>query len=80
MITVGAALIGGENGLVALLCGEGYEVERVAGRGEGRQGLRRGNLGMAERQQARQIKICRFLYILLAGGNPAAIGAAPKSL
>lgn len=30
MITVGAAHIGGGNGLIALLCGEGYEVERVA--------------------------------------------------
>ena len=34
MITVGAAHIGGESGLIALLCGEGYEVERVAERGE----------------------------------------------
>jgi uncharacterized protein YbaP (TraB family) len=34
MITVGAAHIGGENGLLALLCGQGYEVERVAERGE----------------------------------------------
>ena len=34
MITVGAAHIGGENGLIALLCGAGYEVERVAERGE----------------------------------------------
>ena len=34
MITVGAAHIGGENGLIALLCGEGYEVERVAERDE----------------------------------------------
>jgi uncharacterized protein len=33
MITVGAAHIGGKNGLLALLCGEGYEVERVAERG-----------------------------------------------
>ena len=33
MMTVGAAHIGGENGLLALLCGEGYEVERVAERG-----------------------------------------------
>jgi uncharacterized protein len=30
MITVGAAHIGGEQGLVALLCGEGYEVDRVS--------------------------------------------------
>ena len=30
MMTVGAAHIGGENGLLALLCGEGYDVERVA--------------------------------------------------
>jgi uncharacterized protein YbaP (TraB family) len=30
MITVGAAHIGGEQGLIALLCGEGYEVERVS--------------------------------------------------
>jgi uncharacterized protein YbaP (TraB family) len=29
MITVGAAHIGGHNGLLALLCGEGYVVERV---------------------------------------------------
>ena len=30
MMTVGAAHIGGENGLLALLCGQGYDVERVA--------------------------------------------------
>jgi uncharacterized protein len=30
MMTVGAAHIGGRNGLLALLCGDGYEVERVA--------------------------------------------------
>jgi len=30
MVTVGAAHIGGEKGLLALLCGEGYEVERMA--------------------------------------------------
>ena len=30
MMTVGAAHIGGEKGLLALLCGEGYDVERVA--------------------------------------------------
>ena len=34
MLTVGAAHIGGENGLLALLCGEGYDVERVGERGE----------------------------------------------
>ncbi|HYK80624.1 MAG TPA: TraB/GumN family protein [Micropepsaceae bacterium] len=33
MMTVGAAHIGGENGLLALLCGEGYDVERVADSG-----------------------------------------------
>jgi len=30
IMTVGAAHIGGEKGLLALLCGEGYDVERVA--------------------------------------------------
>jgi uncharacterized protein YbaP (TraB family) len=30
MMTVGAAHIGGEKGLLALLCGEGFDVERVA--------------------------------------------------
>jgi len=34
MMTVGAAHIGGENGLLMLLCGQGYEVERVAERGQ----------------------------------------------
>jgi uncharacterized protein YbaP (TraB family) len=34
MLTVGAAHIGGEKGLIALLCGEGFEVERVGERGE----------------------------------------------
>src|ERR1700680_3836283 len=33
MITVGAAHIGGEKGLLALLCGEGYLVERMANEG-----------------------------------------------
>ncbi len=33
MMTVGAAHIGGADGLLALLCGEGYEVERVAENG-----------------------------------------------
>jgi hypothetical protein len=33
MITVGAAHIGGNGGLIALLCNEGYEVERVGGSG-----------------------------------------------
>ncbi|MEA2824211.1 MAG: uncharacterized protein QOF03_693 [Alphaproteobacteria bacterium] len=33
MMTVGAAHIGGEKGLLSLLCGEGYEVERVAENG-----------------------------------------------
>jgi uncharacterized protein YbaP (TraB family) len=33
MVTVGAAHIGGEKGLLALLCGEGFDVERVAENG-----------------------------------------------
>ncbi len=33
MMTVGAAHMGGADGLLALLCGEGYEVERVAENG-----------------------------------------------
>jgi uncharacterized protein len=33
MMTVGAAHISGESGLLALLCGEGYDVERVAENG-----------------------------------------------
>jgi uncharacterized protein YbaP (TraB family) len=35
MITVGAAHVGGDNGLIALLCGEGYVVERVRERDAG---------------------------------------------
>lgn len=35
MITVGAAHIGGKSGLVALICGEGYSVERLLDSGEG---------------------------------------------
>ena len=30
MITVGAAHLGGKNGLISLLCAEGYGVERMA--------------------------------------------------
>lgn len=33
MVTVGAAHIGGPKGLISLLCGEGYEVERVGTNG-----------------------------------------------
>ena len=33
MVTVGAAHIGGEKGLLALICGKGYEVERMADAG-----------------------------------------------
>ncbi len=33
MMAVGTAHIGGDKGLLALLCGEGYDVERVAERG-----------------------------------------------
>ena len=33
MITVGAAHIGGKDGLLALICDEGYRVERLMGRG-----------------------------------------------
>ena len=33
MITVGAAHMGGKNGLLALVCGEGYNVERMANMG-----------------------------------------------
>jgi hypothetical protein len=36
MITVGAAHLGGTSGLVALLCGEGYNVERVLDNDAGR--------------------------------------------
>ena len=33
MITVGAAHIGGKNGLLALICSEGYRVERLLDKG-----------------------------------------------
>ena len=43
MITVGAAHIGGKNGLLALFCGEGYRVERLLDKGGAADACRSGS-------------------------------------
>jgi len=43
MVTVGAAHIGGKNGLLAMICSEGFRVERLLDKGETADACRTGS-------------------------------------